>query len=197
VPCRDGYRSIQAALNSFPAVILVSGFGPAHPYSAHALSRLLRHGWPCDTAPGIHSSADRREWNAPSDRTGEPAHLARAGQWEHRSRRVSASGNAWSNSLAVAAIRYVSSPSSFETAIHPALQPSTPMCAQYAPIFAHCGQSSPDRIVLGGSSSRSVTLHPTAEMYACSEYDRPSLCYIQREPERNCDQGRSDIVTTE
>jgi hypothetical protein len=44
----------------------------------------------------------------------------------------SASGNARSNSLAVVAIRYVSSPSSFETAIHPALQPSTPMCRLFS-----------------------------------------------------------------
>ena len=43
----------------------------------------------------------------------------------------SAFGNALSNSLAVLAIRYVSSPSSFETAIHPALQPSTPMCRMF------------------------------------------------------------------
>jgi hypothetical protein len=43
----------------------------------------------------------------------------------------SAFGNALSNSHTVLAIRYVSSPSSFETAIHPALQPSTPMCRMF------------------------------------------------------------------
>jgi hypothetical protein len=119
-------------LPAYPPNFVRIGFGPAHSYSGHAPSRLLRHGRPCDTAPGIHSSADRREWKAPSDRTSESAHLARAGQWEHGSSTRSASGNALSNSLAVVAIRYLSSPSSFETAIHPALQPSTPMCRLFS-----------------------------------------------------------------
>ena len=46
-------------------------------------------------------------------------------------------------------------------------------------------------------NNRSVPLHRTAEMQTCGEYDRPLRCYIQREPERSCDHGRSDIVTTE
>jgi hypothetical protein len=43
----------------------------------------------------------------------------------------SAFGNALSNSHTVLASRQVSSPASFETAIHPALQPSTPMCRMF------------------------------------------------------------------
>jgi hypothetical protein len=105
------------------------------PFEAHAFGDLecrderpRRRERPCDTALGIHSGVDRREWSALSDRHGRIGSSRHGRPMGTSIKTHSAFGNALSNSHAVLAIRYVSSPSSFETAIHPALQPSTPMC---------------------------------------------------------------------